>query len=234
LFMDCRDQSFYKVRTIREYFTVMGIMDAPPAERQRILDDYRVDLLIVSTDPIDFKAVSEFLMTGKWICLYADNSSIVAGRSANLPGSVISDAQLKDLSYPDDDTAALSRAMSAYFARKPIDPDLVDYLTHMAQRDPRPNLYTLITAGMDNPAQCLKHETDEFLKSEARRLHGLAERHGPDTGNIIESLERICEILHLNSLKCGRLDEARRYLDLKNGYTSIFETLRREYLGYLW
>ncbi len=234
LFMDCRDQSLYPERVIRDYFTILGVLPRGGKDPLSLLDEYHVSTVVLTTEPTDFDCAVYLMQTKKWACIYADESSLVLMRADSGPIRNLSASDDGDgLWYPNAETKALSRAYLTHFMLGHIPRSLVSRLKALAREKPVPNYYGFISSGKDNDRGCFKPETVRYLINEAARLSAMVpgtSRTGRLAG---ESLERIYEILEANALRCGAAEVAKRFELMKDEIRSANQRIRDRYLGRL-
>lgn len=198
LFMDCRDQSFYPVSVVRDYFTILGVMHSDAAQALNLLDRYGVETVVLTTNPIDFDAAVRLLGSRKWKSLYADTESMVLVRSE----SSLFNGTGSSLWFPDADSPILSASLNSYFDKGVIGYENENYLKAPAARKPWPNYYVLIF-GASTHNRCERGTKVSYLLSEIDRLEKLrsGKKHGDP--EITECLVTIHEILASNAAICG-------------------------------
>jgi hypothetical protein len=233
-FMDCRDQSLYPERVIRDYFTILGVLQHGRRDPLSLLDEYHVSTVVLTTEPTDFDCAVSLMQTKKWACIYADENSLVLVRADSPLLRKLSASDDGDrLWYPNAETKALSRAYLTHFMLGHIPPSLVSRLKAMAREKPVPNHYGFIASGMDNDRGCFKPETVRYLTNEAARLSATVPRDSRTGRSVSESLERIYEILQANALRCGDAEAERRFALLRRVVQRENEGKRNRYLGKL-
>jgi hypothetical protein len=231
LFMDCRDQSLYPERVIRDFFTILGIVPPHGRTPDELLDEYKVSTVVLTTDPIDFDLAVRLMQSKKWISLYADFNSVVLVRSDSPRWSTAGESQEPEgIWFPNEETRLLTRAFRSYFRAGRVPPELVPELQEAAHKNPHPNYYSFIVSGMDLVAACFKPSTVECLSSEAALLDRIDPR-SPGGGLVTESLEKIYAILEAHAHICGDAGSAERFGAMKTLYRARLRELRRRYLG---
>jgi hypothetical protein len=231
VFMDCRDQSIYPARVAKDYFTIIGVIREAGRDPLRLLDDYGVTCVALTTDPIDLQAALNLMRSKQWACVYADPKSILLVRpdSERFKRAIQSD--LSGLWFPDHESRTLSRALLSHFLYGRIPPEVEEDLKSAARRNPWPNFYPLIVWGIDQDGQCYKPATVKYLISEVARLNEVDPYSDRKGAQAMESLVRIYEILQANALRCGNVEQAREFGRLKEDYQRKYDQLKDEFLG---
>ncbi|MEW6348823.1 MAG: hypothetical protein AB1646_07145 [Thermodesulfobacteriota bacterium] len=232
VFMDTRDQSLYPPEIIRDYFAVMGVREGSESQRLALLDRYRADLAILSTDPYDFGLAMMLLRSKKWGCLYGDDYSMVLARTDSARfGEMLKTVNLTSLRFPDTETRTRTEALQSQYAYGKVRPELVSKLRHMVLTRPWPNYYVLICWGMDDPPRCFQPATRDFLQQEGARLSKISPwyRHGAE--EITVSLGKIYGILAANAATCGNRPESLRFGALRDAVEGQYEALVKYYAG---
>jgi hypothetical protein len=231
VFMDCRDQSFYPPSIIDEYFTVLGLSNAPGKESGSILDKWAVSAVVLTSDEIDFDAAVRLMNGKKWVCLYSDLSSFVLVR-ADGPYGERAAKNFDGLVFPDESSAVLTRAVYSHFLHGKVEAGLEEGLKKIARTNPRPNLYVYILSAMGNGPGCLRPESQRYLSEEATRLSALP-INASGSGQVLESLENIYGILATNARVCGNKDAETAFFLESKKYGRIFSRLQGLYYGHV-
>ncbi len=230
--MDTRDQSFYPREVIRDYFAIMGLLHESEPDRMRLLDKYSVDLVVMTTEPYDFKLALTLAKNSAWGCVYYDDYSIVLVRTESPRfHDMLNEVNFRNLWYPDEDTRIRSEALHAHSKHIQVPPYLIDKLKLIVERHPRPNLYRLISWGEGYPRGCLQEATTRFLLSEAARLSGISPLYAHGAEEITQSLMAIWEILATSAQNCGNENARMKFEQLRQRCASEFEVMSRKYLG---
>ncbi len=232
VFMDTRDQSFYARDVIRDYFSIMGVRDEPADRRLALLDRYGVSLVILTNEPYDFALGMLLLKSGKWGCIYDDDYSLVLARSGSAEfGTMLRQADLAGLKFPDPETRTRTEAMQSRFSMGYVRADLIEKLREMVRIRPWPDYYVLICGGKEHAAGCLSSGTTDFLLSEASRLSRISPMYRHGASEITDSLVKIYDILALDSGKCGTLKARARFLAQRTAYEKLYQEISGHYLG---
>ncbi len=232
VFMDTRDQSLYPPEVIRDYFAVMGVREESAPRRLALLDRYRVDLAILSTDPYEFALAMVLLESRRWGCIYQDDYSMVLVRNGSARfGEMVKTANLSGLKFPDKETRNRTEAIQSWYGLGKVKPDLVQRLKQMVLTRPSPNYYVLICRGMDDPARCFQASTTDFLLGEAARLSKISPLYRHGAREITESLVKIFGILAENSIRCGNRPASLQFGARRDSFEQAYQNLSWYYLG---
>jgi hypothetical protein len=233
IFMDTRDQSFYPVNIIEDYFAVMGVGRQPDSEPLDIPDTYGVSIVVLTTYPYDFDLGIKLLKSGKWGCVFSDDYSMLLVRRDNPEFSqAIGSTNYSGLQYSNEGTRIRSEAMQSHFGSLHVLPILGQKLEQLVLLRPWPNYYRLICWAIDDPGSCLRVDTERFLTGEMTRLisKGPYYRHGAE--EVTASLIVLSEIMQDNAFHCGRLKQAKHFERVKKVFQEQYESLRHKYSGY--
>ena len=163
VFMDPRDQSFYPEKVIRDFFTIMGVVDDARQRRFSLLDRYKVDTVVMTTDPYDFNLAKDLVRTRQWGCIYRDDHSVVLVRSDSIRfREMLAKSDFKDLRYPDPATRVRSEAFNSLLSSGKIRGELVRELKRIVVNSPLPDLYGLIVIGLNGTERRLRPVTVQY------------------------------------------------------------------------
>jgi hypothetical protein len=234
LFMDTRDQSFFPLRIIKDYFTIMGVLQESHGDPGGLLENYGVSYIVLTTYPYDFNLGTSLLKTGRWGCIFSDDYSLVLVRRNDIRyGQALGTSDYRGIWYPDEETRIRSEAMQSHFRSLHVPPELGQKLKHLVHDRPWPNYYRLICWAFDNPQTCLKRETEEYLKREILRLTSKDPHYRHGAEEVTASLIALTTILADNAYLCGRQEEQARMSTERTRFQNEYEFLNHMYRGYI-
>ncbi|MEW6347706.1 MAG: hypothetical protein AB1646_01475 [Thermodesulfobacteriota bacterium] len=233
VFMDCRDQSAYSDEVIRNYFLVLNATPQDAGRALEILDRSRVEVVVLATNPRDFRAATLLMATGKWPCVYKDEEAFLLVRSDSARfGPMVSSGNLDGLTYSHPRTKTVSTAVLRQFMTGSVPPELVGKLQQIVLTNPDPNLFSLIALAMNGPNQCLNAACREYLASQAELLAGQDFMIAGGAKTILESLVRVLSILHGDEVRCRLYGNTDRFGSLRQEWELKLAEVRQKYLGY--
>ncbi len=234
LFMDTRDQSFFPPQVIKDYFSIMGVVQKSHEEPGELLDKYGVSYIVLTTYPYDFTLGMSLVKTGQWGCIFSDDYSLVLARKTDIAyRQALGSSDYSGMWYPDEETRIRSEAMQSHFKSQHVLPRLGEKLKQLVHARPWPNYYRLICWAFDNPQSCLKRETEEYLKREILRLTSKDPHYRHGAEEVTASLIALAEILEENAYLCGRTEEQDKISAVTIRFKREYEALNQLYRGYL-
>ncbi len=233
VFMDCRDQSAYSDEVIKRYFFILNSTPQDAAKALEILDQTKVEFVILAANPRDFRAATLLMATRRWGCIYKDDEVIVLARSdSERFGPIIRSAALDRLTYSRPQTRVVSTAILRQFMEGAIPAELLASLRQIVLTDPEPNLYSLITFAMNGQNQCLNAAWTDYLVSQAEHLSAKDFMVANGAKTVLESLVRVYTILDTNQKVCRPRGASDRYEKMKKKWEAELARVREKYLGY--
>jgi hypothetical protein len=234
LFMDTRDQSYFSPKIIKDYFTIMGVVQKSHKEPWELLEKYGVSYIVLTTYPYDFNLGMSLLKTGRWGCIFSDDYSLVLVRRNDIRfGQALDASNYSGIWYPDEETRIRSEAMQSHLESQHVLPELGQKLKQLVHARPWPNYYRLICWAFDNPQTCLKRETEEYLKHEILRLNSKDPHYRHGAEEVTASLIALTTILEDNAYLCVRREEQERMSTVRIRFQKEYESLNQLYRGYL-
>jgi hypothetical protein len=215
LFMDCRDQSYYRPEVIRDYFAAVGVLPATPTERLAILNKYDVKYLALTENPIDFDCAMFLMSVGDARCVYADGPAFLLERGANRRGAAFT--------YENDDVAARTDAWNEYWTVGELSERTTAAVRKTVMSAPSPNLYALLLPRRYE-TRCMNKDLSAYFTAEIARLTR-ADATGAGSMPRLESALRITEMLIRNGRNCGA-NEIPRLTVLRGALVSAIHDLQ--------
>jgi hypothetical protein len=236
VFMDCRDQSAYPDRVLRDYFSILRTNRSNPRSVRRtldLLDAYGVEAVVLQANPIEFNLGMTLTASKKWACLYYDLNTLLLVRSDSRRfGPYLQEGRLPPLKYPDDKSRILSAAFLRYFMTGKISDKLISDLKRVNSETPHPNVYGLIYLSGRTARGCMKPTTKEYFFSEGKRVASIDPLTPHKGRNVLLSLIRILSLLAQDERACLPVRGPVPYEQLIDKVKLRLKQIEKVYLGY--
>ena len=218
VFFDLRAHVAYSSKIFREYFAVMHADARTLSHALRILEQNRVDLVVLDTmlDRRGFVLATELMTSKKWACIYKDDwiFILVPSGSARF-GPAVRNIDLGSLWYPSHASRVVSESVLSFFQKGVIPDDLLSKLKSIVRERPDPDLYTLIVSAMNGTAPCLNLECKAFAQDSVANLMRADTGVAGSVPFVLESLSALLSILERSEMLCGSPAQASEYARLR-------------------
>jgi hypothetical protein len=198
-----------------------------------ILDQYRVQGVLLAKNPKEFRVAGLLLQTRQWACLYSDEQVFYLVRADDPRFSAhLKRGSLPPLWYPDDRIRIQSAAVLEFFMTGKLSDVLREQLKELLKARPAANLYGLLSLSSRDDQNCLSDATRDFFLAEVRRLTALNLGDAQLSRPRLESMIRLLKMLQTNDRRCARAGPALPYAALLRELEKNLENLERQYLGH--
>lgn len=234
IFVCGRAQTIYTAKNLREYLTIVRTEPGDPASAAaalRLLDDLRVDLVVLPETGAYGGLTDVLMKSRKWIGVYADGHALVLVRNETRSFRRIGNEEgFQALHYPDHRAEIVGKTLFTLGADGTMTAAQALALEDLARQRPDHSIYRLIGNGNTDFHGCLNAGVRAFLTSELNRLLRASFMTANGANSVIKSIVEIASILEHDAKSCFAGVSPSHFGGIADNYTALYQNICREFL----